>query len=57
VDPRRRELVGELPANWVKEMPSTTGEHRGMEAEENQWALGAQAALEGAGSGVVEHLL
>jgi hypothetical protein len=32
-----------------------------MEAEKNQWALGAaptaQAALEGAGSGVVEHLL
>jgi hypothetical protein len=38
-------------------MPSTTSEHCGMEAEENQWALGAQAALEGAGSGVVEHLL
>jgi len=33
-------VVGELPANWAKEMPSTTGEHCGMEAEENQWALG-----------------
>jgi len=37
VDPGRRELVGERPANLVKEMPSTTCEHCGMEVKGTQW--------------------
>jgi len=39
VDPGQRELVGERPPNWVKEMPSTTCEHCGMEVKGTQWAL------------------
>jgi len=39
VDPGRRELVGERPANWVKEIPSTTCEHCGMEIRGTQWAF------------------
>ena len=39
IDPARRELVGERPANWVKEVPSTTCEHCGMEVKGNQWAF------------------
>ena len=39
VDPARRELVGERPANWVKEVPSTTCEHCGMKVKGNQWAF------------------
>jgi len=39
VDPGRRELVGERPANWVKEMPSTTCEHCGIVVKGNQWAF------------------
>jgi len=39
VDPARRELVGERPANWVKEIPSTTCEHCGMEVKGTQWAF------------------
>ncbi len=38
-DPPRGELVGERPANWVKEVPSTTREHCGMEVKGNQWAF------------------
>ncbi len=39
IDPKQRELVGERPANWVKEVPSTTCEHCGMEVKGNQWAF------------------
>jgi hypothetical protein len=39
IDPERRELVGERPANWVKEVPSTTCEHCGMDVKGNQWAF------------------
>jgi len=35
----RLELVGERPANWVKEIPSTTCEHCGMEVKGTQWAF------------------
>jgi hypothetical protein len=39
VDPARRELVGERHANWIREVPSTTCEHCGMEVKGNQWAF------------------
>ena len=39
IDPSQRELVGERPSNWVKEVPSTTCEHCGMEVKGNQWAF------------------
>ncbi len=39
IDPARRELVGERPANWVKGVPSTTCEHCGLEVKGNQWAF------------------
>jgi hypothetical protein len=39
IDPARRELVGERPANWIKEVPLTTCEHCGMEDKGNQWAF------------------
>jgi methionyl-tRNA synthetase len=39
VDPSQRDLVGERPSNWVKEVPSTTCEHCGMEVKGNQWAF------------------
>ncbi len=39
IDPLRRELVGERPANLVKEVPSTICEHCGMEVKGNQWAF------------------
>jgi hypothetical protein len=39
IDPARRELVGERPANWVKEVPSTTCEHCEMLVKGNQWAF------------------
>jgi len=42
VDSARRERVGERPANWVKEMPSTTCEHCGMEVKGTQWAFAQQ---------------
>ena len=38
IDPSRRELVGERPANWIKEVPTTICEHCGMEVKGNQWA-------------------
>jgi hypothetical protein len=39
IDPARRELMGERPANWIKEVPSTTCEHCGMEVKGTQWAF------------------
>jgi len=39
IDPARRELLGERPGNWVKEVPSTTCEHYGMEVKGTQWAF------------------
>jgi len=44
IDPARRELVGEDPANWVMKMPSTTCEHCGMEIKGTMGAQAAQAA-------------
>jgi len=37
--PTRQELVGERPANWVKEVPSMICEHCAMEVKRNQWAF------------------
>jgi len=39
IDPARRELVGERPANWVKEVPTSTCEHCGAVIRGNQWTL------------------
>jgi hypothetical protein len=39
IDPARRELVGERPANWIKAVPSTTCEHCGSLVKGNQWAF------------------
>ena len=39
IEPSRRELVGERPHNWVKEVPSTICKHCGMEVKGNQWAF------------------
>ena len=39
IDPSRRELVGERPATWTKEVPTTTCEHCGMVVKGNQWAF------------------
>ena len=39
IDHAQRELVGERPANWVKEVPSTICEHCGMEIKGNQWVF------------------
>jgi len=39
IDPSQRELVGQRPANWIKEMPSTTCEHCGLVVKGNQWAF------------------
>ena len=39
IDPSRRELVGERPAKWVKEVPTTTCEHCGMVVRGTQWAF------------------
>ena len=38
IDPSRRELVGQRPANWVKEVPTSTCEHCGMLVKGNQCA-------------------
>jgi hypothetical protein len=40
IDPTQRELVGERPANWVRETPTTPCEQCGMVIKGNQWALG-----------------
>ena len=42
IEPTRRELVGERPANWVKEVPTSTCEHCGMVVKGNQWAFRQQ---------------
>ena len=59
IDASRRELVGERPTNWVKQVPSTTCEHCGMEVKGNQWAIQAapavQAVPEGAEGGVMDN--
>jgi hypothetical protein len=39
IDPPRRELVGERPANWVKEVPTTICEHCGMVMKGTQWTF------------------
>ena len=39
IDPSRRELVGERPADWIKGVPTTTCEHCGMVVKGNQWAF------------------
>jgi hypothetical protein len=39
IDPSRRELVGERPANWVKGVPTSTCEHCGAVIKGNQWAF------------------
>ena len=39
INPARRELVGERPASWIRQAPSTTCEHCGMVLRGNQWAF------------------
>ena len=39
IDPSRKELLGERPANWVKEVPTTVCEHCGMVVKGNQWTF------------------
>jgi hypothetical protein len=39
IDPTQRELVGERPANWIREAPTTVCEHCGMAVRGNQWAF------------------
>jgi hypothetical protein len=39
IDPTRREMVGERPSNWVKEVPTSTCEHCGMVVKGNQWTF------------------
>ena len=39
INPDRRELVGERPASWIKEVPTTTCDHCGLEVKGNQWAF------------------
>lgn len=39
INPMRRELVGERPANWIPQAPSTTCEHCGVVVRGNQWAF------------------
>ena len=39
IDPTRREMVGERPATWVKEVPTTTCEQCGIVVKGNQWAV------------------
>ena len=39
IDPAKRELVGERPANWIRQAPITTCEHCGMVVKGNQWAV------------------
>ena len=39
IDPSRRELVGERPATWTKQVPTTTCEHCGMVVKGTQWAF------------------
>ena len=39
INASRRELVGERPPNWIKEVPTTTYDHCGMEVKGNQWTF------------------
>jgi hypothetical protein len=39
IAPSRRELVGQRPANWIPEAPTTVCEHCGMVVRGNQWAF------------------
>jgi hypothetical protein len=39
IDPSRRDLVGERPLNWVKEVPTTVCEHCGMVVRGTQWTF------------------
>ena len=39
IDPSRREIVGERPANWIRGVPTTICERCGMEVKGNQWAF------------------
>ncbi len=39
IEPSRRELVGERPANWIKAVPTTICDHCEMEVKGNQWAF------------------
>ena len=39
IDPARRELVGERPANWIRQVPSTVCDRCGLVVKGNQWAF------------------
>ena len=39
IDPSRRELVGDRPAQWCRSSPVTTCEHCGLVIKGNQWTL------------------
>ena len=39
MDPSRRELVGERPANWIRQGPSTVCDRCGLVVKGNQWAF------------------
>jgi hypothetical protein len=39
IDPRRRELVGERPAQWCRSRPLTICEHCGLAIKGNQWTV------------------
>jgi hypothetical protein len=39
IDPSRRELVGERPANWIPEAPQTVCEHCGAVIRGKQWGV------------------
>ena len=39
INPSRRELVGERPANWIRQVPSTVCDRCGLAVKGNQWAF------------------
>ncbi|MFO0137680.1 MAG: hypothetical protein ACK535_06610 [Cyanobacteriota bacterium] len=39
IDPSRRELVGDRPAQWCRSSPVTICEHCGLAIKGNQWTL------------------
>ena len=39
INPGRRELVGDRPATWIPQAPSTICEHCGTVVRGNQWAF------------------
>ena len=39
INPSRRELVGERPANWIRQVPSTFCDRCGLAVKGNQWAF------------------